>query len=59
MNGLVDGLVKAKTAGWIDDKKAKTVLSAVITQLGVDMDSDVAEETEDETNTGGKPDEQM
>jgi hypothetical protein len=62
MNGLVDGLIKAADRKWIDNKKAKTVLSAVITQLGVDMDSDVVEETENEENpagTGGNPDEQM
>jgi hypothetical protein len=47
MNGLVQGLQVAKQNKWIDDKKAKTVINAVITQLGVDMENDDEEENED------------
>jgi hypothetical protein len=61
MNGLVDGLIKAADRKWINDKKAKTILNAVITQLGVDMEGDVDDDTGNEENlenTGGKVNEQ-
>ena len=41
VSGLVDGLIKAADRKWIDDKKAKNVIGALISQLGVDMDSDM------------------
>jgi hypothetical protein len=40
ISGLVDGLVKAKAAMWIDDKKAKTILNAILSQVGVDIETD-------------------
>lgn len=43
INGLVTGLAAAKANGWINDKKAKTVLNMVISQMGVDMESDTDE----------------
>lgn len=47
MNGLVQGLVVAKQNNWISDKKAKTVLNAVLTQFGVDMESDTDDKEEE------------
>ncbi len=46
VSGLVDGLIKASDKKWINDKKAKTILNAVISQLGVDMESDTDDEEE-------------
>jgi len=51
ISGLVDGLIKAKDKNWIDDKKAKTVLNAVITQLGVDMEIDTDDEENEESSS--------
>jgi hypothetical protein len=50
INGLVDGLTKAKAAGWVDDKKAKVILNAILSQVGVDMEVDKEIE---ETKEGG------
>lgn len=52
MSGLVSGLVQASDKGWITDKTAKTVINAVISQLGVDMeyDSDIEEKKEEHPN---------
>jgi len=49
MNGLVGGLVQASDKKWITDKQAKTVINAVINQLGVDMENE-QEETEEAIN---------
>jgi hypothetical protein len=51
VNGLVDGLIKAVDKKWLDNKKAKTVLNAVMTQLGVDMESDPDEELDNENDS--------
>jgi len=51
MGGLIGGLVQASDKGWISDKKAKTVLNAVISQLGVDMESDTDEEKVEKEET--------
>ena len=40
MSGLISGLAQASDKKWIDDKKAKTIINAVISQLGVDIESD-------------------
>jgi hypothetical protein len=48
VNGLIDGLIKAKDNNWITDKKAKVVLNAVVSQIGVDMENDEQEPSEQE-----------
>ncbi len=40
MSGLVSALVQASDKNWVTDDKAKTVLNAVFSQLGVDTDDD-------------------
>jgi len=50
MSGLIGGLVQASDKKWISDKKAKIVLNAVISQLGVDMESDTDDEKEETIN---------
>ena len=50
MSGLVSGLVLAKEQGWITDKKAKVVLNAVLSQLGVEMEADEEEKKEEKQN---------
>lgn len=51
MGGLVSGLVQARDKNWITDKKAKIILNAVVSQLGVDSENeeDTQEEVADET----------
>ena len=51
VNGLMQGLQVAKQNQWIDDNKAKTVLNAVISQLGVDMEKETKEEDEEEESS--------
>ena len=51
MSGLVSGLVQASEKNWITDDKAKAVLTAVISQLGVDIETDKeTEKKEDVTD---------
>jgi hypothetical protein len=38
ISGLVTGLTQAKANNWIDDKKAKVILNAILSQIGVDME---------------------
>jgi len=40
ISGLVDGLLKARDANWIKDKEAKNVFNTVVSQIGVDIESD-------------------
>ena len=46
MSGLVSGLVQASDKKWITDDKAKVVLNAVISQLGVDIETETDETKE-------------
>lgn len=48
MSGLVGGLVQASDKKWITDDKARIVLNAVISQLGVDIENDEKEEKSEE-----------
>ena len=50
INGLIDGLGKAKDRNWITDKQAKQVFNAVITQLGTEIDIEGQEEEENIEN---------
>jgi hypothetical protein len=48
ISGLVTGLTEAKNNGWIDDKKAKVVLNAILSQIGVDMETENETENKEE-----------
>ena len=44
INGLVSGLIQAADKEWITSDKAKIILNAVFSQLGVDIQNDVNED---------------
>ena len=50
MSGLVGGLVQAADKHWITDEKAKTILNAIFSQLGVDTENEEKEKEADVDN---------
>jgi hypothetical protein len=47
ITGLVTGLTQAKANGWINDNKAKVVLNAILSQIGVDIEVEAENTTEE------------
>jgi len=57
MSGLISGLVQASDKKWVSDKKAKTIINAVISQLGVDVDSEADDNVDSDADDNKKEEE--